>query len=99
MMHREDWPAIVFSSASDLLQDTQELEEVLSERLQQLPQPLSGRGSEAALRSMEQNEELFTLDAEQRQELTDRQTSLVNLHSLSYASKGSQMEGGISKTR
>jgi len=49
----------------------------LSERLQQLPQPLSARGSEAEQSPMEQNEELFQLHAEQRQELTDRQTSLV----------------------
>ncbi len=62
------------------MQDTQELEEVLSDRLQQLPQPLSGRNSAAELSPMGQNEELFTLDAEQRQELTDRQTSLVTLH-------------------
>ena len=66
------------------LQGTQDLEEVLSERLQQLPQPLSCLGSvESSPSERRQEEDVFGLDNEQQQARQDgrgtpeRQPSLV----------------------
>ncbi len=60
------------------------MEEVLSERLQQLPQPLSCLGSaQSSPSEPRQEEEVFGLDNEQQQarqdgrELSERQPSLV----------------------
>ena len=66
-------------------QGTQDLEEVLSERLQQLPQPLSCLGSvESSPSEHQQEEDVFGLDNEQQQarqdgrETSDHQPSLVS---------------------